>query len=299
MVEKAAIEKWCRLLAPFIVEFIGSFFLTIAIGFNLINFVRSTNVFEMQAALGIGGTLMACVYAGGHISGAHYNPAVTFGVWVSGRNKITTLDACIYVIVQICASFAGACFQWAILRDTFRIVPGTTVTGLGAVTVEWFWTFLLAFVVLQTATTAPQAGNSFFGLAIGFTVLSGIVSVGYVSGGAFNPAILLGLNFADALAHGDSARLEYTWIYLIGGFLGGGSAGLLFRVTNRAEYTEEHKGSLYSADATVIADIAAHKRDKKVLRTRFAPGTAEEDEYEELHSNDYLLGGKTDDSVKQ
>jgi aquaporin Z len=289
LADKPVFDKWAKILSPFIVEFIGTFFLTMSIGFNLIHFINSEGVFEMQAALGIGGTLLASVYAGGHISGAHYNPAVTFAVWLSGRNKISTLDAVIFILVQVVAAFAGGLFQWAILEETFRITPAVFVTGAGAVTVEWFWTFLLAFVVLQVATTKPQAGNSFFGLAIGFTVLSGIVSVGYTSGGAFNPAILLGLNFADAIAHEDAGRLEYTWIYLIGGFLGGGSAGLLFHVTNRAEYTET-QGSLFSADATAIADIAATKRDKKNLRAHFA---GDEDEYEELQT-DYLLGGKND-----
>ncbi len=170
-------EKVCRIMAPFITEFIGTFFLTMSIGFNLINTARR-DLFAMQAALGIGGTLMASVYAGGHISGAHYNPSVTLAVWLSRRNKITTLDAAIYVLFQICGAFFAALFQWGILHETFRITPASEVNAGEAMVVEWFWTFLLCTVVLQTATTAPQAGNSFYGLAIGFTVLSGIVSVG-------------------------------------------------------------------------------------------------------------------------
>lgn len=170
-------EKVCRILSPFVVEFLGTFFLTLSIGFNLINTVRK-DLFAMQAALGIGGTLLASVYAGGHISGAHYNPSVTLAVWLSRRNKITTLDAALYVMVQLCGSFFAALFQWGILHETFRITPAAEVNAGEAMVVEWFWTFLLCTVVLQTATTAPQAGNSFYGLAIGFTVLSGIVSVG-------------------------------------------------------------------------------------------------------------------------
>jgi len=278
-------EKVCRILSPFVVEFLGTFFLTLSIGFNLINTARK-DLFAMQAALGIGGTLMASVYAGGHISGAHYNPSVTLAVWLSRRNKITTLDAALYVMVQLCGSFFAALFQWGILHETFRITPAAEVNAGEAMVVEWFWTFLLCTVVLQTATTAPQAGNSFYGLAIGFTVLSGIVSVGYVSGGAFNPAILMGLNIVDALDKGLLNRLEFTWIYLVGGFLGGATAGILFWFTNRSEYSGEDHGSLFSADATAIADIAASKRDKG--NVTYPGGYEDVDESDEL---DRLGGG--------
>jgi aquaporin Z len=283
-------NKLAKLLTPFIMEFIGTFFLTASISFNLINFLRSDSVFEMQAALGIGTCLVAVVYAGGHLSGAHYNPSITISVWVSRRNKITTLDAAIYIVVQIFAAFLAGMFQWAILSETFRITPASNVALLGAVVVEWFWTFLLDFVVLQTATTKPQAGNSFFGIAIGFTVLSGICSAGYVSGGALNPAILLGLNFSDAIAHGDITRLEYTWIYLIGGVLGGLSAGGLFHLTNRDEYSDEQQISLYSTDATSVSDVAATKRSKKHIRGEVDMGS--EGEYEEMDQGAYLLSSQ-------
>jgi len=279
-------EKVCRILSPFIVEFLGTFFLTMSIGFNLINTARR-DLFATQAALGIGGTLMAAVYAGGHISGAHYNPAVTLAVWMSRRDKITTLDAAIYICVQMCAAFFAALFQWAILHETFRITPAVEVTPGEAMVMEWFWTFLLCTVVLQTATTAPQAGNSFYGLAIGFTVLSGIVSVGYVSGGAFNPAILVGLNIVDALDKGLLNRIEYTWIYLVGGFLAGTTSGILFWFTNRSEYSDEDHGSLFSSEATAIADIAASKRDKSGIT--FSGGYEDVDDADEL---DHLETGK-------
>ena len=256
-------NKLAKLLTPFIMEFIGTFFLTASISFNLINFLRSDSVFEMQAALGIGACLVAVVYAGGHLSGAHYNPSITIAVWVSRRNRITTLDAAIYIVVQIFAAFLAGLFSWAILSETFRITPAANVALVGAVIVEWFWTFLLDFVVLQTATTRPQAGNSFFGIAIGFTVLSGICSAGCTLlppfsrnnfqfeysffcdfrrfWWCFGCAILLGLNFSDWIAHGDITGLEYTWIYLIGGVLGGLSAGGLFHLTNRDEYSDEQQ----------------------------------------------------------
>jgi len=246
----------------------------------------------MQAALGIGGTLMASVYAGGHISGAHYNPSVTLAVWVSRRNKITTLDAAIYICVQMSAAFFAALFQWGILHESFRITPADEVNAGQAMVVEWFWTFLLCTVVLQTATTAPQAGNSFYGLAIGFTVLSGIVSVGYVSGGAFNPAILVGLNIVDALDKGLLNRLEYTWIYLIGGFLGGVSAGILFCFTNRSEYSGEESASYFSSDATAIADVAASKRDKSgmAMYGGYEDVEDEEDELDHLDTKSTSYG---------
>jgi len=285
-------SKLGKLLSPFIMEFIGTFFLTASIAFNLINFLRSDQVFEMQAALGIGTCLVAVVYAGGHLSGAHYNPSITISVWVSRRNKITTLDAAIYIIVQLFAAFLAGLFQWAILSETFRIAPASNVALFGAVVVEWFWTFLLDFVVLQTATTTPQAGNSFFGMAIGFAVLSGICSAGYVSGGALNPAILLGLNFADALAHGDISRLEYTWIYLLGGSLGGISAGLLFHVTNTDEYSDKQQVSLYSQGTATLSDHAASKRSKGHIGGGGGGGRNDmgsDGEYEEMDQGAYLL----------
>lgn len=296
-------KRLAKLLAPFIMEFIGTFFLTASISFNLINFLRSDSVFEMQAALGIGTCLVAVVYAGGHLSGAHYNPSITIAVWVRslghrprpGQEKppISTLDAAIYIVVQIFAAFLAGLFQWAILSETFRITPGANIPLIGAVIVEWFWTFLLDFVVLQTATTKPQAGNSFFGIAIGFTVLSGICSAGYVSGGALNPAILLGLNFSDAIAHGDITRLEYTWIYLIGGVLGGLSAGGLFYLTNVDEFGDEQQISLYSTEATTVASVAATKRSKQHIRGEV--DMASDGEYEDMGGDQgtYLLSQRS------
>jgi aquaporin Z len=268
--DTASLPLWTKaanVLAPLTVEFIGTFFLVASIGFNSLNNVPAAYL----APFGIGFTLVVVVFAGGHISGAHYNPAVTLAVWVSRRKKISGLDAIMYVLTQVFAAFMGGLFYWAIKQDTFLVEPAAGVDDGRAFAVEVVWTFLLATVVLQTATTETQAGNSFFGLSIGLTVAAGAITVGPISGGVFNPAVGTGVLVVHALRLQDSDHLQNLWIYWVGPLLGGLLAGINFWFTNRREFHEpgQDMGSehLFSADVRSVADVSAQKREGgKILK---------------------------------
>ncbi|QIS15608.1 aquaporin [Nocardia arthritidis] len=203
-----------------IVEGIGTFFLVFTVG----SAVHSGN---SLAPLAIGAVLMVMVYAGGHISGAHYNPAVTLAALVRGR--IGPLVAVGYWIVQVVAGLVAA----AVVRMIIGAAQSHSLSPSGgqladALVAELLFTFALAYVVLNVATSAAHPNNSFYGLAIGFTVAAGAIAVGGISGAAFNPAVLLG-----GMAMGIFG--PSTLLYLIVELLGAAAAGFVFRMLNRAD----------------------------------------------------------------
>ena len=140
------------------------------------------------APLAVGSALMIMVYAGGHISGGHYNPAVTLGVFLRGRATARDLGG--YWIAQcIAGALAGGLARLYTTMPPFPAAPDI----MSAAVAEFLFTFALVFVVLNVATTRGTEGNSYFGLAIGFTVMVGAVAVGPFSGAVFNPAVAIGL----------------------------------------------------------------------------------------------------------
>lgn len=188
------------------------------------------------AALPIGCALMLLVYAGGHVSGAHYNPAVTLAILVRGGGKLGRPEALVYVLSQLAGALGAVLIAWALVGKASAAHPqvGAGVDFLGsAVLAEFMVTFALCSVVLHTATSKAQANNSYYGLAIGFTVLSGAVSVGGISGGAFNPAV-----GAMSLLYGTEAASQ-VWIYLVGPLAAGAVAGAAFRFCAVEEYSPE------------------------------------------------------------
>ena len=204
----------------YIAEFIGTFFLVLTIGCTVI--LSGAGVVP---PLAIGAALMVMIFAGGHISGAHYNPAVTLGVWIRGR--IPMADVIPYWVAQI----LGACL--AALAVSYlhggEAVKAASVNSGHAALAELLYTFALVYVVLNVATAKANAGNSFYGLAIGFTVMVGAFAVGGVSGGAFNPAVAVGISVMGL------AAWSKLWIYLIANFAGGAAAGLTFKFLNSAD----------------------------------------------------------------
>ena len=208
-------------MAKYLTEFIGTFFLVLSISLAVL---QKTPL----APLAIGATLMVMVYMGGHVSGAHYNPAVSFAALL--RGKLGLIDFGVYVIVQIVAAVAASAVALVILGKgkTFAPGPGKDVTVIAALLVEGLYTFALALVVLNVATAKKTANNSFYGLAIGFTVAAGVVVAGDVSGAVFNPAVGIGPTVVHAWQGGGS--LEHLWIYLVGPLTGGAVAAAVFRI---------------------------------------------------------------------
>lgn len=175
------------------------------------------------APIAIGFALMVLVYATGHISGAHLNPAVSLAAWIRGAIGAGTFVA--YVIAQLVGGAVGAALAFTIWPAPDAAVE--FAPGMGAAFVaELVVTLILAFVVLNTATSKDNDGNSFYGLAIGGTVVAGAIAVGGVSGGGFNPAVALGLAI-----HGDFAWSN-IWLYFVAPLVGGALAGLAFRLFN-------------------------------------------------------------------
>jgi aquaporin Z len=201
----------------YIVEFIGTFFLLLTIGCSVI--IGGAGVI---APLAIGAALMVMIYAGGHISGAHYNPAVTLGVWLRGR--CSARDVIPYWVAQIIGA-AVAAVALNYLKGDVSPKPLVLRTG-PTLLAEFLFAFALVYVVLNVATAKATSGNSFYGLAIGFTVMAGAFAVGSISGAAFNPAVAIGISIMGL------SLWSNVWIYLVANFAGGAVAAFAFKTIN-------------------------------------------------------------------
>ena len=198
----------------YVVEFIGTFFLVFTVGMCVIK--PDAGNF---APLAIGSALMVMVYAGGHISGGHYNPAVTLAVWL--RGKCATADVPGYMASQIVAGVVAAAAA-LYLKGNPEVTPGDLKIA-PSLLAEFLGTFALCWVVLNTATAKGTAGNSNYGLAIGFTVLVMAFAVGGISGGAFNPAVAVGATVMHLVKGAN------VWIHLVADFAGGAAAAMAFK----------------------------------------------------------------------
>ncbi|MGH7579049.1 MAG: MIP/aquaporin family protein [Gemmatimonadales bacterium] len=202
-------------MRAYLTEFIGIYFLVLTVGLTVLGGTPF-------APLAIGASLMIMVYMGGHISGAHYNPAVSIACAM--RKKLPWSEVGPYIAAQLLGAVTAALTVYGILGQTFTLAPAQGFSAGRAVAVEALYTFALCLVVLNSATTQKTKGNSFYGLAIGFTVVVGAFAGGSLSGGAFNP----GVGFGPILVHsllGDGT-LGNLWIYIVGPLLGGvGAAG--------------------------------------------------------------------------
>ncbi len=210
--------RWAAATRKYAVEVIGTFFLALTVAVS----VLSHSTFTPLAA---GGVLMVMIYAGGHVSGGHYNPAVTLAALV--RRRIGLADAVAYWVVQLAAgTIAGAVARAVVNPATVTALHPSGHALAATAVVELLFTFALCYVVLNVATSKDQTGNSFFGLAIGFTVVAGAFAVGGISGGAFNPAVTLGA------ATGGLFSWSTLWVYLVVQAVAGVAAGLAFLALN-------------------------------------------------------------------
>lgn len=203
----------------YLTEFIGTFFLVLTIGLS----VTSGTPF---AAIAIGLALMVMVYMGGHVSGAHYNPAVTLALVM--RGTLPAKEAAPYMLSQIAGSLVAAFAVYLTAGRTFAPAPAVAIPTLGPLLIEILFTFALALVVLSVATSSKTKANSFYGLAIGMTVTAGAIAGGPISGGAFNPAVGIGPIVVNAALGGGT--FQHLWLYLVGPFVGGALASVVFRI---------------------------------------------------------------------
>ena len=194
-------------------ELIGTLFLVFVIG-------TAGRAAGSMAPVAIGGALMVMIYAMGHISGAHFNPAVTIGVW--RRGKLPASEVAPYIIAQLIGGVCGAALAGVLFLP--QLTPPDGNIGMIAIA-EFALTFALVTVVLNVATSGETAGNSFYGLAIGSTVMAGAYSVGGISGGAFNPAVAVSLFIFSGLK-------APIWVYLVAQIAAGAAAAYLFVFQN-------------------------------------------------------------------
>jgi aquaporin Z len=204
-------------MRKYLTEFIGTFFLVLTVGMTVIEPGAGS-----LAPLAIGSALMIMVYAGGHVSGGHYNPAVTIAVWLRGRCPQT--DVFPYIGSQLAGGIGASLLALALKGDV--VVTPAEIKVFPALIAELVGTFALAYVVLNTATAKATSGNSYYGLAIGFTVMVMAFALGGVSGGAFNPAVAVGITVMHL------ARAADLWIYLVANFAAGALAAATFRFIN-------------------------------------------------------------------
>jgi len=205
-------------MKKYVVEFIGTFFLVSGA--------------ILYGAIGASLALIIMVYAGGHISGAHYNPAVTTAMYI--RGKVTSAELPGYYIAQLLAGVIAATLIYYVFEKQGQnsVCDGFPNGAMKTALAEIIGTFALAYVILNVATTKGTAGNSYFGLAIGGTVLAMAVAFGNFSGGVFNPAVGLGLCVHKSMCWAN------LWMFFVAPIIGGVIAAFVFRFVNEADDEE-------------------------------------------------------------
>lgn len=209
---------WRTVMRKNLMELIGTFFLVTTIGFS-------------GEPLAIGLMLTVMVYCGAHISGAHYNPAVTLALYF--RNNISINTAVSYWISQILGATLAGIFHYVTFTESFAPSPADNVSFTLAIFIEALATAALALVVLNVVFAPKLKGNYIYGLAIGLTVTALAYSFGDLSGGAFNPAVAIGPMLVDYATGG--SYVNNMCLYLVGPFLGGFIASTVYGYTNSSE----------------------------------------------------------------
>ena len=198
-------------------EFIGTFFLSLTICTAAVYGSAGD-----YAPFGIAATLMVMIYAGGHISGAHYNPAVTVSIYLRGAcEKDEVLP---YIVSQVIAAVSAAIIVESLLFPD-ALSPEMADLGTDAVVAELLFTFALAYVILNVATTESTSGNGYYGAAIALVVLAGAITVGSISLASFNPAVTSALIVSGKLALADS------WMHFVPQFVGAIMATYVYKST--------------------------------------------------------------------
>lgn len=205
-------------MAKYLVEFIGTFFLVATIGFT----VLKPDDAGAMAPVAIGSALMVMIFAGGHVSGGHYNPAVTLAVCLRGKCPFTDLVP--YWVAQLLGASTAAAI--VLFMKGMPAEAAESPDIVKALLAEFLFTFALCYVVLNVATAKGTANNSFYGLAIGFTVLTGAYSVGSFSGGAFNPAVAVGITIMKL------SPIASIWIFFVANLAAAVVAATAFKFIN-------------------------------------------------------------------
>jgi aquaporin Z len=213
-----------RKLQALLAEFVGTFFLILVA--RLSSNISSLGDDGERRFLALGFTLAALVYSFDHISGAHFNPAVTFGMVISrGLPPWTGLQ---YVVTQVLGAICGGLVSRAIgpSSDTSGFTPASYGSAWA---VEFIFTFALILVQQNVGAekNSSREPNSYFGIAVAFTVLAGACSTYPISGGCFNPAIGTGAEFATMFCASCPVSMSNLWLYWTAPLAGALAASLV------------------------------------------------------------------------
>ncbi len=199
-----------------VVELIGTFFFVMAVSFT-------------GDPLSIGLMLAAMIYCGSHISGGHYNPAVTTAMLL--RRCIDIKVAIGYWISQILGATLAALVHYVVLADSFAPAPGEGITFGVALLIEILGALAYVLVTLNVSIARKLSGNFIYGLAIGLVVTAATSFGGDISGGVFNPAVAIGAAIIDVLTS-NAQGFHHALLYLAGPLMGAALASLIFGYTN-------------------------------------------------------------------
>ncbi len=212
------------MLPKLLTEAVGTFLLMLVIGLSSLQF-------DETAPLAIGFALMALVHFGGHVSGAHYNPATSIAFWI--RGGFPAREVLPYVAAQFLGAVAAAMLTYKFLGVPLHIAPDEGVSIAKAIAGEAVMSFFLIAVILNVATARATQDNHYAGLAIGGAVTACIYAMATISGGAFNPAVGLASALVEIVV-GNPVTGE-AWIYLAGPLAGGVAAASVFKLTHPGE----------------------------------------------------------------
>lgn len=215
-------------------EFIGTYMIVLTVGLNVLAGSRA-------AAWSIAASFMCMIFALGNVSGAHFNPAVTAAILMSGRRKCSMWEGAAFIGSQILGAILAA-FTYTVMHhgNTFALEPKAPFGWARALGGEVIFTFVLCFVVLSVATVQLPL-SQFFGLAIGSCVTAGGFAIGNISGGSLNPAVSIGVSSAGVIGGG---QFYNCIIYAAAELLGAGLASGVFYVTHPSEFLKSDPWAL-------------------------------------------------------
>jgi aquaporin Z len=237
-------------LSRYLSEATGTFFLVLTAGCNVLGMTTA-------GAISVGGMLMCMIYALGSVSGAHFNPAVTLAIYLSGRSLITLRDVGGYMLSQLTGGILAGLLCEAIFRTPFTLRFGDKFADHHArvMAVEVMYTMALCYVVLNVATTASQANNQYFGMAIGFTVLSAAIAIGVISNCCLNPAVALGSLIASKI-DSEATNLKHYYVYFLMPLLGSFFGALAFYMVRRKDEYEPKNWGFLEVKKQSSAEVA-------------------------------------------